>query len=160
MMSTTPTLLQALFGPREYAEAYLKGTAPTEASEPTDAFAETLKRVDVEPIPASRPVSAPETTRRITDVPRSAMATADAVEEPIDVAIDDWGWDREKVMEMRRTYGYTWVPSAFMDPIQVAPGLVVPGLKPYDKDNPPPGAIMVPPVPSHSTTPATPDNSR
>ncbi|MGH9674494.1 MAG: hypothetical protein ACRD44_15045 [Bryobacteraceae bacterium] len=136
-----------MFGPREYAAAYMQGTAPTEANESTDAFAETLKRVGVESIPVSTPVSAPETTRKSYDLPGSAMATADAVEEPIDVAIDDWGWDPDKVMEMRRMYGYTWVPSAFMDPIQVAPGLVFPGLKPYDKDNPPPGAIRVPPAP-------------
>ncbi len=77
-----------------------------------------------------------------------AAITQDAATRPIDVPIDVWGWDRDKVMGMRRTYGYTWVPSLGMPPVEVAPGLAAFGnLRPYDPLNPPPGSILVPPEP-------------
>lgn len=68
----------------------------------------------------------------------------------IDIPIMVWGWDPYLVMKMRQDYGYTWVPSALMSPVQLAPGLVEPGLIPYDPSNPPPGAIIV------TTTPLPP----
>lgn len=63
----------------------------------------------------------------------------------IDVPIDVWGWDPVKTILLRRMYGYTWVPSAMMDSVKVAPGLFVPGCQSYDPDEIPVGAILVPP---------------
>jgi hypothetical protein len=61
----------------------------------------------------------------------------------IDAPIMVWGWDPEQTMRLRMEYGYTWVPSAFQPQIQVAPGLVFPGLPSYDPAQIPPGAIRV-----------------
>jgi len=80
----------------------------------------------------------------------TAASTAAAVSQdaPVDYVIDVIGWDREKTMAARRMYGYTWVPSASMPNIECAPGVFVPGLRPYDPNNPPAGAIIVPPDPA------------
>ena len=61
----------------------------------------------------------------------------------IDVPIMVWGWDALNVMQMRQSYGYTWVPSALMPPVTAAPGIRSPVTIPYDPNNPPPGAIKV-----------------
>lgn len=61
----------------------------------------------------------------------------------IDKPIMLWGWEPYMTMLLRSWYGYTWVPSLVMQPIIIAPGLQVPGVKPYDPANPPPGAIKV-----------------
>ena len=74
----------------------------------------------------------------------------------IDVPIMVWNWDPKKTMELRGTYGYTWVPSALQPNITIAPGLTVPGMQPYDPNNPPAGSIAVPTQfqTGSSTTPA------
>lgn len=61
----------------------------------------------------------------------------------IDVPIMVWGWDAYKVMKMRKDYGYTWVPSALMPNITIAPGLTMVGMVPYDPNSPPSGSIKV-----------------
>jgi hypothetical protein len=61
----------------------------------------------------------------------------------IDVPIMSWGWDPLLVMTQREQYGYTWVPSALMPPVQMAPGITEPGEIPYDPAHPPTGAILV-----------------
>lgn len=62
----------------------------------------------------------------------------------IDVPIMVWGWDAYLTMTLREQYGYTWVPSALMPPVQMAPGVPpLAGMAPYDPNNPPKGAIMV-----------------
>ncbi len=62
----------------------------------------------------------------------------------IDVPIMVDGMDPWKIMNLRKSYGFTWVPSAFMPPIQIAPGLGgIPGAVLYDAANPPPMAITV-----------------
>ena len=61
----------------------------------------------------------------------------------VDVPIMIWGWDAGKVTAMRQSLGYTWVPSALQEPVQAAPGLTGPGIKPYDALHPPPGSILV-----------------
>jgi hypothetical protein len=61
----------------------------------------------------------------------------------VDVPIMVWKWDPWKVMRLREQYGYTWVPSALQAPIQEPPGFNVPGLTPYDPNNPPTGSIKV-----------------
>lgn len=75
---------------------------------------------------------------------RAAKALALAeMGELVDVPIMVWGWDPEVVMGLRKDYGYTWVPSALMSPIVLAPGLKFPGLPEYDPKNIPIGAIVV-----------------
>jgi hypothetical protein len=61
----------------------------------------------------------------------------------IDVPIMVQGYDPLTIMLARQKAGYTWVPSAKMDPVRIAPGLSMPGIDSYDAKNPPPGAIMV-----------------
>lgn len=61
----------------------------------------------------------------------------------IDVPIMVWGWDPLTTMIVRRAQGYTWVPSAKMPNVQVAPGVMFPGLPTYRPDVVPEGAIPV-----------------
>lgn len=61
----------------------------------------------------------------------------------IDVPIMVWGWDPYLVMKMRSDFGYTWVPSALMPAVTIAPGLSAPGSIPYDPTHVPNGGIHV-----------------
>ena len=61
----------------------------------------------------------------------------------IDTPIMVWGWDPSKVTGLRQDLGYTWVPSAFQNPIAEAPGVNDNGSQPYDPTNPPKGSITV-----------------
>ncbi|MEO8025163.1 MAG: hypothetical protein ABI823_01735 [Bryobacteraceae bacterium] len=61
----------------------------------------------------------------------------------IDVPIMVWDWDPKQTMDLRKMYGYTWVPSALQDPVKIAPGLTMPGVTPYDPTRPPAGSILV-----------------
>jgi hypothetical protein len=75
-----------------------------------------------------------------------AIALAKAgqiIDHPVDVAQQD----AAKVMALRRSYGYTWVPSALMPNIEIAPGLEgnFGHLSRYDPAAAPVGAILVPP---------------
>jgi len=76
---------------------------------------------------------------------RTALATQLANQGySIDVPIMVWGWDPSITTAMRQGYGYTWVPSALQNGIQVAPGLPSVGTQAaYDPNNPPPGSIGV-----------------
>lgn len=75
---------------------------------------------------------------------KSALAQDLALKgEIIDVPIMVWGWDPYIVMTLRRDLGFTWVPSALQNPVQVVPGLNFPGLPSYDPSNPPKGSIKV-----------------
>lgn len=61
----------------------------------------------------------------------------------IDVPIMVTGLDPQTIMAIREQQGFTWVPSAKMDPIQVMPGLTFPGSPSYDPKLFPPGSIKV-----------------
>lgn len=61
----------------------------------------------------------------------------------IDVPIMVTGLWPETIMVIRANHGFTWVPSAKMDPIQVMPGLTFPGSPSYDPKLFPPGSIKV-----------------
>jgi hypothetical protein len=76
---------------------------------------------------------------------RAALATQLASEGySIDVPIMVWGWDPSTVTSMRQAEGYTWVPSALQNPVEVAPGLPSMGtLTAYNSNNPPAGSIAV-----------------
>jgi hypothetical protein len=60
----------------------------------------------------------------------------------IDVPIMVWGWDPATTTAARQSMGYTWVPSAGQQPVEVAPGLTFAGAA-YDPAHPPPGSIIV-----------------
>lgn len=60
----------------------------------------------------------------------------------IDVPIMVWGWDPQITTEARESMGYTWVPSALQQPVEVAPGLTFNGTS-YNPSNPPAGSITV-----------------
>ena len=61
----------------------------------------------------------------------------------IDVPIMVWGWDPQIATQLRQSQGYTWVPSALQQPVEVAPGLTVAGMASYDPAHPPAGSIQV-----------------
>ena len=83
--------------------------------------------------------------RDISDDTQRAEAASELAYKgfAIDVPIMVWKWDPLVTMELRKSAGYTWVPSAMQAPVQVAPGLSFPGLPGYDPKNPPPGSIKV-----------------
>jgi len=60
----------------------------------------------------------------------------------IDAPIMVWGWDPQITTAARQAMGYTWVPSALQQPVEVAPGLTFDGQS-YDPSNPPAGSIAV-----------------
>lgn len=61
----------------------------------------------------------------------------------IDVPIMTWGWSPFIVMTERIAAGYTWVPSALMPPVTLAPGLSSGNVKRYEPTIIPAGAIIV-----------------
>ena len=93
---------------------------------------------------ASQP-PAVQKLRDISDYDQRTQAAAQLMNQgySIDVPIMMWGWDPQITMQLRQSYGYTWVPSATDNPIQTAPGLAVPGLAAYDPNSGTPGAIEV-----------------
>jgi hypothetical protein len=60
----------------------------------------------------------------------------------IDVPIMVWGWDPQTTTEARESMGYTWVPSAMQQPVEVAPGVTYNGTT-YSSTSPPAGSIPV-----------------
>lgn len=60
----------------------------------------------------------------------------------IDVPIMAWGWDPQLTTQLRQADGYTWVPSAEQQPVEVAPGLTFAGTS-YNPAQPPAGSITV-----------------
>lgn len=61
----------------------------------------------------------------------------------VDVPIMVWQFDPLACMVVRHNQGFTWVPSALMDPIPVMPGLTFGGKPSYDPNKMPAGAIKV-----------------
>jgi hypothetical protein len=76
---------------------------------------------------------------------KAALATQLAGEGySIDVPIMVWGWDPSIVTSMRQSEGYTWVPSALQNPVEMLPGLPSMGnMAAYNPNNPPSGSISV-----------------
>jgi hypothetical protein len=74
---------------------------------------------------------------------RAAVATQLAGEGySVDVPIMVWGWDPQITTQARESMGYTWVPSALQQPVEVAPGMTFNGTS-YNASNPPAGSIPV-----------------
>ena len=107
-------------------------TQPITSSEtPTDAYW------------ASQP-AAVQALRYAPDDQKGAMAQQLASEGyAIDVPIMVWGWDPLATMIQRQEEGYTWVPSALQQSVQVAPGVSMPGEASYNPSQPPAGSIQV-----------------
>lgn len=61
----------------------------------------------------------------------------------IDVPIMVWGWDAGKTTDLRKAFGYTWVPTALRQPIAAAAGSSGAGMTPYDPAHPPTGSMAV-----------------
>jgi len=76
---------------------------------------------------------------------RAQLATQLAGEGySIDVPIMVWGWDPSIVTSMRQADGYTWVPSALQNGVEMAPGLPSVGNElAYNPNQPPSGSIAV-----------------
>lgn len=91
--------------------------------------------------------SQPAAVQQLQDISdpqqRTAVATQLAQEGyTIDVPIMVWGWDPATTMAARASMGYSWVPSALQQPVDVAPGLTYAGNS-YSSTNPPAGSITV-----------------
>ena len=88
--------------------------------------------------------AAVQALRYAPDDEKAAMAQQFANEGyTIDVPIMVWGWDPLATMIQREEDGYTWVPSALQPNVQSAPGVDMPGVTPYNPNDPPPGSIQV-----------------
>jgi hypothetical protein len=88
--------------------------------------------------------AAVQALRYAPDDEKAAMAEQLATEGyAIDVPIMVWGSDPLATMIQRQEEGYTWVPSALQSSVQDAPGVSMPGVTPYNPDDPPAGSIAV-----------------
>lgn len=93
--------------------------------------------------------SQPAAVQALRTMPDSSQKTALAAQlasegYSIDVPIMVWGWDPSIVTSMRQAEGYTWVPSALQNPVEILPGLPAMGsMTAYNPNNPPPGSIGV-----------------
>jgi hypothetical protein len=90
----------------------------------------------------------PAAVQALRTMPQSQRATAAAQLASegysIDVPIMVWGWDPSIVTSMREAEGYTWVPSAMQNPVEMLPGLPsMGGLTAYNPNNAPAGSITV-----------------
>lgn len=93
--------------------------------------------------------SQPAAVQALRTMPDSSQKTALAAQlategYSIDVPIMVWGWDPSIVTSMRQAEGYTWVPSALQNPVEMLPGLPAMGsITAYNPNNPPAGSIAV-----------------
>jgi hypothetical protein len=117
-------------------------STPSAAADPTLAFDNAYWASQPAPVQALRTMQSPEER---ADYAQQLASEGYLIDVPIMV----WGWDPSIVTSMRQAAGYTWVPSAGQNPVEVAPGLgAVGNLAAYDPNNPPPGSIIVPPATS------------
>jgi hypothetical protein len=116
------------------AAATTGSAATTESTQSPPSFDQTYW--------ASQP-AAVQQLENVNPADRTELATQLANEGySIDVPIMVWGWDPATTMAARQADGYTWVPSALQQPVDVAPGLTFNGQS-YNPANPPPGSIAV-----------------
>jgi len=90
--------------------------------------------------------AAVQALRTVQDPSERATLAAQLAGEgyQIDVPIMVWGWDPSITTSMRESLGYTWVPSALQNPVEVLPGLPsMGGLTAYNASDPPAGSIAV-----------------
>jgi hypothetical protein len=139
------------------------GSKPSAASQPLDLingfvinYPDTTSGASSAPAAAAAtPVSfdsaywaqQPAAVQQLQDIQNPAQRTQVAEQlahegYSIDVPIMVWGWDPQVTTQLRQSLGYTWVPSALQQPIEVAPGLSFNGQS-YNPANPPAGSITV-----------------
>jgi hypothetical protein len=94
---------------------------------------------------ASQPAAVQQLRYIQNPTERTQLATQLAGEGySIDVPIMVWGWDPSITTGLREQEGYTWVPSALQNPVEMAPGLPAVGSQAaYNPNQPPAGSIMV-----------------
>jgi hypothetical protein len=128
-----------------YDNPYKTAPAPSTSSSPTKSTAATNPQQAFDDAYWAKQPAAVQALRNIQD-PATRTLTATQLANQgysIDVPIMVWGWDPSIVTSMRQADGYTWVPSALQNPIELAPGLSMGGVPAYDPNNPPPGSITV-----------------
>jgi hypothetical protein len=92
---------------------------------------------------ANQPVAVQQLQNIQDPAQRTQVATQLAQDGyTIDVPIMAWGWDPQLTTQLRQADGYTWVPSAEQQPVEVAPGLTFAGTS-YNPAQPPAGSITV-----------------
>jgi hypothetical protein len=119
--------------------------AKSAASTASAAAAETPQEAFDNAYWASQP-PAVQALRTMSDQDERTDAASQLANEgySIDVPIMVWGWDPYTTTNMRAAEGYTWVPSALQQPVEVAPGLSAFGnMGTYNSSNPPAGSIAV-----------------
>lgn len=134
-MSTPPSGLQGLvisFPAATYSSGSATKAATTETA---PSFDDTYW--------ANQP-AAVQQLRDIQDPTQREQTAVQLAQEgySIDVPIMVWGWDPQITTAARESMGYTWVPSALQQSVQVQPGLSFNGTS-YDPANPPAGSISV-----------------
>ncbi len=117
-------------------------STPSTATPGTEASTETPVSFD-DKYWASQPAA----VQALRNMPNGAERVAAATElaqqgYTIDVPIMAWGWDPQITTTARESMGYTWVPSALQQPVNVQPGIAFGG-QAYNAANPPPGSIRV-----------------
>jgi DNA polymerase III gamma/tau subunit len=115
-------------------------SSPTEAPATTEASSQSMFDQDYW---ASQP-AAVQQLQSIQDPTQRAQVAEQLTKQgySVDVPIMVWGWDAATTTASREAMGYTWVPSAGQQPVEVAPGLTFGGTS-YDPNNPPAGSITV-----------------
>jgi hypothetical protein len=114
--------------------------APSAATDPTLAFDNAYWAQQPAAVQALQTMQNPEERAEYAEQLASEGYT-------IDVPIMVWGWDPAIVTSLRQADGYTWVPSALQNPVEMAPGLGSMGnLAAYNPNDPPAGSIAVPPA--------------
>lgn len=145
--STQPVSTQAAStqaAPAQQASAALSTAAQTPASTSQIALGNAADEAYDAAYWASQPAAVQQLQNIQDPAQRTELATQLASEGyTIDVPIMVWGWDPGTTMQLRESYGYTWVPSALQQPVTAAPGITGQGITPYEPNDPPPGSIAV-----------------
>ena len=127
--------IAAAVAPASTAAPTTTVSAPEAQTDPLEAFDDAYWTRQPAPVQA---------LRNIDDPTQRAFHAADLAASgyKIDVPIMVWGWDPSKVTDLRKSFGYTWVPSAMQAPVEQAPGISSFG-QPYNPNSPPSGSIAV-----------------
>ncbi len=133
--STTPTPSQLSALVINYPSTTTEAPTTTEASSQAMTFDQAYW--------ASQP-AAVQQLQSIQDPTQRAEVAEQLTQQgySIDVPVMVWGWDPATTTASREAMGYTWVPSAGQQPVEVAPGLTFAGTS-YDPNSPPAGSITV-----------------
>jgi len=127
--------IAAAVGSYSVAAPTIATSTPEAQTDPIRTFDDAYWAKQPDPIKALRNIDDP--TQRAFQAANLAASGY-----KIDVPIMVWGWDPSKVTDLRKSFGYTWVPSAMEAPVEQAPGVASFG-QPYDPNSAPGGSIAV-----------------